>query len=108
MLRVMPRWEPDAVGRLQTAAFELFAEQGFERTTVAEITERAGLTKRSFFNHFADKREVLFGPVSERQRGIITGEIAACPEALPPRRARLSVRRVRVPMRCTRIACSAT
>jgi AcrR family transcriptional regulator len=84
MLAPMPRWEPDAVGRLQAAAFELFAEQGFERTTVAEITERAGLTKRSFFNHFADKREVLFGPVSERQREIVTGEIAACPAALPP------------------------
>ncbi len=80
----MPRWEPDAVGRLQAAAFELFAEQGFDRTTVAEITERAGLTKRTFFNHFADKREVLFGPVSEGQREIVTREIAACPAALAP------------------------
>ncbi len=79
----MPRWEPDAVGRLQAAALELFAEQGYERTTVAEITERAGLTKRSFFNHFADKREVLFGPVSESQREIVAREIAAC-GAVPP------------------------
>jgi AcrR family transcriptional regulator len=80
----MPRWEPDAVGRLQAAALELFAEQGFERTTVAEITRRAGLTKRSFFNHFADKREVLFGPVSDSQRETVTREIAASPDALSP------------------------
>jgi AcrR family transcriptional regulator len=80
----MPRWEPDGVGRLQAAALELFAEQGFERTTVAGITERAGLTKRTFFNHFVDKREVLFGPVSEAQREIVTGEIARCPDSLPP------------------------
>jgi AcrR family transcriptional regulator len=80
----MPRWKPDAVDRLQTAALELFAEQGYEHTTVAEITERAGLTKRTFFNHFADKREVLFGPVSKAQQEIVAREIAACPAALPP------------------------
>jgi AcrR family transcriptional regulator len=84
MLEAMSRWEPDGVGRLQAAAFELFAEQGFERTTVAEITERAGLSKRSFFNHFADKREVLFGPISEQQREIVVREIAACPDTLSP------------------------
>ncbi|MCO5991759.1 TetR/AcrR family transcriptional regulator [Actinoallomurus rhizosphaericola] len=80
----MPRWEPDAVGRLQAAALDLFAEQGFERTTIEEISRRAGLSKRSFFNHFGDKREVLFGPVSEMQRETVTREIAACPETLPP------------------------
>jgi AcrR family transcriptional regulator len=80
----MSRWEPDAVGRLQEAAFELFAEQGFEATTVEEISRRAGLTKRSFFNHFSDKREVLFGPVAEMQRDAVTREIGACPESLPP------------------------
>src|ERR1700744_2198825 len=80
----MPRWEPDAVGRLQAAAFELFAEQGFERTTVAEITERAGLTRRSFFNHFADKREVRFGPGPELQRQTMAREIAAAPAPVPP------------------------
>ncbi|WP_308467817.1 TetR/AcrR family transcriptional regulator [Rathayibacter soli] len=56
----MSRWEPDARGRLLTAAVELFTEQGFEQTTVTEIAERAGLTERTFFRHFADKREVLF------------------------------------------------
>jgi AcrR family transcriptional regulator len=78
----MPRWKPDAVERLQAAALELFAEQGFEHTTVAEIAQRAGLTQRTFFNHFADKREVLFGMSTELQREI-TREIAAG-EALPP------------------------
>ena len=56
----MSRWEPDAKGRLQHAAMTLFLERGYADVTVADITERAGLTKRSFFNHFVDKREVLF------------------------------------------------
>jgi AcrR family transcriptional regulator len=80
----MPRWKPGAVDRLQTAAFELFAEQGFERTTVAEIAQRARLTERTFFNHFADKREVLFKPLSERQREVVVREIATCPDELSP------------------------
>ena len=79
----MPRWKPDAVDRLQTAALELFDEQGFERTTVAEIARRAGLTQRTFFNHFADKREVLFGLSSELRQEIIR-EIAAGDDTLPP------------------------
>lgn len=57
----MPRWEPDARQRLETAALELFAERGYDGTTVADIAERAGLMKRSFFRYFRDKREVLFG-----------------------------------------------
>jgi AcrR family transcriptional regulator len=56
----MARWEPDSRGRLEQAALELYAERGFENTTVAEIAARAGLTERTFFRHFADKREVLF------------------------------------------------
>ena len=56
----MVRWEPNARGRLGQAAFELFTERGFEQVTVAEIAERAGLTERTFFRYFADKREVLF------------------------------------------------
>ena len=56
----MGRWEPDAIGRLRQAAMELYVERGFEQTTVAEIAERAGLTARTFFRYFADKREVLF------------------------------------------------
>jgi AcrR family transcriptional regulator len=56
----MGRWQPDARARLQGAALELYGERGYEQTTVAEIAERAGLTKRTFFRYFADKREVLF------------------------------------------------
>ncbi|WP_030270312.1 TetR/AcrR family transcriptional regulator [Streptomyces sp. NRRL B-24484] len=56
----MGRWEPNARGRLAQAALELYAEQGYERTTVVEIAARAGLTERTFYRHFADKREVLF------------------------------------------------
>ena len=59
-LDCMGRWEPDARGRLERAAMELYVEHGYESTTVAEIAERAGLTERTFFRHFADKREVLF------------------------------------------------
>ncbi len=57
----MGRWEPNARERLERAALALFAEHGYDATTVAEIADRAGLTKSSFFRHFADKREVLFG-----------------------------------------------
>jgi AcrR family transcriptional regulator len=56
----MGRWEPNAEERLQGAAIELFQERGYSDVTVAEIADRAGLTKRTFFNHFTDKREVLF------------------------------------------------
>jgi AcrR family transcriptional regulator len=61
----MARWQPDARERLQQAALELFAEQGFAATTVPAITARAGLTTRTFFRHFADKREVLFAGEAE-------------------------------------------
>ena len=79
----MPRWEPNAVERLQQAAFELFAEQGFERTTVAEIAQRAGLTERTFFNHFAVKREVMF-PFFERHRETVVAAIGASEDASAP------------------------
>jgi len=55
------RWAPDARGRLERAAFELFSEQGYPATTVPQIAARAGLTTRTFFRYFADKREVIFG-----------------------------------------------
>ena len=64
----MSRWKPDAAGRLAKAALALFAEQGYEATTVAEIAECAGLTKRTFFRHFSDKREVLFSGTQELER----------------------------------------
>jgi AcrR family transcriptional regulator len=55
------RWAPEARERLETAALELFVEHGYEATTVAQIADRAGLNRATFFRHFADKREVLFG-----------------------------------------------
>ena len=55
------RWAPGARDRLTSAAFELFTERGYEKTTVPDITARAGLTTRTFFRYFADKREVIFG-----------------------------------------------
>ncbi|KDP92571.1 MULTISPECIES: TetR family transcriptional regulator [Clavibacter] len=61
----MSRWQPDARERLAAAALELFRERGFAETTVPEITARAGLTTRTFFRHFADKREVLFAEEDE-------------------------------------------
>jgi AcrR family transcriptional regulator len=81
--REMSRWEPDAAGRLMKAAITLFAEDGYEETTVAEIAERAGLTKRTFFRYFSDKREVLFsgsGELGDLWLGAVT---AAPAEATP-------------------------
>ncbi|MBZ9750427.1 TetR/AcrR family transcriptional regulator [Deinococcus sp. HMF7604] len=56
----MARWTPDARRRLAETALDLYIEQGFEQTTVAQIAGQAGLTERTFYRHFADKREVLF------------------------------------------------
>ena len=77
----MTRWKPDAQGRLMKAAIELFDEQGYEATTVAEIAERAGLTKRPFFRYFSDKREVLFSGSEELQRRWLDGLAAAPADA---------------------------
>jgi AcrR family transcriptional regulator len=79
----MGRWEPNPRGRLLQAAFELYGERGFEETTVAEIAERAGLTERTFFRHFADKREVLFAGVDSLTELIVT-TVADAPAGLAP------------------------
>ncbi len=79
----MSRWQPNAAGRLQQAALELYAERGYEETTVAEIAERAGLTERTFFRHFADKREVLFRGSGELQQLIVEAVDAAPASATP-------------------------
>ena len=79
----MTRWEPNARGRLQLAALELCSERGYDQTTVAEIANRAGLTERTFFRYFADKREVLFYGSGMLQERLVEG-IAAAPEGMPP------------------------
>jgi AcrR family transcriptional regulator len=79
----MGRWEPDARGRLLKAALELYSERGFEQTTVAEIAQRAGLTERTFFRHFADKREVLFAGADALQ-DLLVSSVAKAPDGLTP------------------------
>jgi AcrR family transcriptional regulator len=78
----MARWEPNASERLAVAALELFAERGYENTTVIDIAQRAGLTKSTFFRHFRDKREVLFGDGS--MNGLLAEAIAAAPATATP------------------------
>jgi AcrR family transcriptional regulator len=79
----MGRWEPNARGRLAKAAMELYAERGFDQTTVAEIAARAGLTERTFFRHFADKREVLFYGM-EMLQDLLARAVADAPVSATP------------------------
>lgn len=79
----MGRWEPDAAGRLQQAAVALFLERGYAEVTVAQIAERAGLTKRTFFNHFADKREVLFAGAQSFEASVVRHLTEAASELDP-------------------------
>ena len=79
----MGRWEPDARGRLEQAAMELFEERGYARTTVEDIAARAGLTERTFFRYFTDKREVLFSGAGALE-ALIVETIGAAPAAVPP------------------------
>src|ERR1700728_147635 len=73
----MGRWQPDSRGRLQEAALALYSERGFDQTTASQIAERAGLTERTFFRHFADKREVLFGGSGLLRDRIVEGVVEA-------------------------------
>ena len=79
----MGRWEPDARGRLARAALELYAEAGYEQTTVADIAVRAGVTERTFFRYFADKREVLFDGSGALQQRVVDG-VTVAPASLAP------------------------
>ncbi|MDA0172406.1 TetR family transcriptional regulator [Solirubrobacter taibaiensis] len=94
------RWEPNANQRLQAAALDLFEERGYDQATAAEIAARAGLTERTFFRHFADKREVLFANEATMQEALVTGVqeadtgfvqagLEAVADVLEPRRAEL-------------------
>ncbi len=79
----MARWEPNARERLDKAAMELFGERGFDETSVSDIAERAGLTERTFFRHFSDKREVLFGG-SDALRAFLVEKVTGAPAFLAP------------------------
>ncbi|MFI5845965.1 TetR/AcrR family transcriptional regulator [Catenuloplanes sp. NPDC051500] len=79
----MARWEPNTRERLVLAALDLFIENGYDNTTVAQIAERTGLTKTTFFRHFPDKREVLFAG-QESQGRLLADGIAAAPAHATP------------------------
>ncbi len=79
----MSRWSPNSRGRLEQAAYELFLDRGYEQTTVADIAKRAGLTERTFFRHYADKREVLFGGTAVLQHELLQA-IHGLPPAVSP------------------------
>jgi AcrR family transcriptional regulator len=83
MIGRMTRWGPDAPGRLMKSALDLYAKHGYDQTTVAEIAERAGLTERTFFRHFADKKEVLFAGSNNLRDLLVTAVAGAPPSAAP-------------------------
>ena len=85
----MPRWEPQARDRLRDAALELFLAHGFDNVTVAQITERAGLTRRTFSRYFTDKRDVLFAD-SEQLPAVLAAAVGRADPGLPPFAAMLS------------------
>ncbi len=86
MLCLMARWEPGATQRLVVAAVDLFTEQGYDATTVAQIAERAGVTKSTFFRHFSDKRELLVAG-QETLSTLLANGITEAPAAASPLQA---------------------
>ncbi|MFC1401883.1 MULTISPECIES: TetR/AcrR family transcriptional regulator [Streptacidiphilus] len=85
----MPRWEQGTEERLREAALELFLEHGYENVTVAQITERAGLTRRTFSRYFADKRDVLFAG-SDQLPAVLADAVLTADAGLTPFEALLS------------------
>jgi AcrR family transcriptional regulator len=83
MISDVGRWEPNARGRLEQAAMDLYEQRGYEQTTVAEIARRAGLAERTFFRYFADKREVLFSGGGELEQ-VLVSTVADAPASLAP------------------------
>ena len=79
----MARWESGSRERLQRTALELFTSRGFEQTTAADIAAAAGLTERTFFRHFSDKREVLFAGHGVFEQVFVDGAAAVAPDAAP-------------------------
>ena len=93
----MPRSREDARRRLQQATLELFRERGYDATTTAAIAARAGVTERTFFRHFPDKREALFDG-EEAFRDALTEAVAGAPDGLAPMHALLRAFRSVEPM----------
>jgi len=79
----MVRWEPGTPERLQRAALELFATRGYEQTTATEIAQSVGLSERTFFRHFSDKRDVLFLGQDVFNQAFLDGVAAAPAQAAP-------------------------
>ena len=79
----MARWAPGARGRLQAAAFELFTEKGYDETTVGDIATRAGVTERTFYRYFADRREVFFDG-SQNLQDYLVHAVEAVPGDVAP------------------------
>ena len=84
----MARWTPDARRRLELAALDLYATRGYDSTTVSDIATHAGVTSRTYFRYFPDKREVLFGG-ADGLRDRIARSLLDAPPALPPLQATL-------------------
>lgn len=84
----MPRWEPHARGRLELSALDLYATRGYDSTTIGDIAAHAGVTSRTYFRYFPDKREVLFGSADEL-RDRIASALDDAPTDLPPLAAAL-------------------
>jgi AcrR family transcriptional regulator len=91
---VMARWEPGARERLVVAAVDLFAEQGYDATTVAQIAERAGVTKSTLFRYFPDKREILVAGQESLSRLLAEGIVEAPAGASPLQAVAAGLRRV--------------
>ena len=85
----MPRWEPSAKDRLREAALALFLDRGFENVTVTDITDHAGLTRRTFSRYFADKRDVLFAG-SDRLPEVVSKAVRGVDAGLGPAEALLA------------------
>jgi AcrR family transcriptional regulator len=83
MIGSMGRWKAGARERLVVAAVDLFTEQGYDTTTVAQIAERAGVTKSTFFRHFPDKRELLVAGQATLSQLLAEGIAEAPPHASP-------------------------
>lgn len=79
----MARWDPGAEQRLKRAALELYLEHGYDNVTVTHIAERAGLTRRSYFRYFPDKREVLFAGAERLPPAVAEAVLTADPDAAP-------------------------